>query len=30
VRTHIAHIYKKLGVHSREDAMQRAEELGLL
>jgi LuxR family maltose regulon positive regulatory protein len=30
VRTHISHIYDKLGVHSREDAVQRAEELGLL
>jgi LuxR family maltose regulon positive regulatory protein len=30
VRTHIAHIYAKLGVHSREEAVQRAEELGLL
>jgi len=30
VRTHISHIYDKLGVHSREDAVQRAQELGLL
>jgi LuxR family maltose regulon positive regulatory protein len=30
VRTHIKHIYDKLGVHSREDAVQRAQELSLL
>jgi LuxR family maltose regulon positive regulatory protein len=30
VRTHIAHIYGKLGVHSRADAVQCAGELGLL
>ena len=29
VRTHIKHIYDKLGVHSREDAVQRAREVGL-
>jgi LuxR family maltose regulon positive regulatory protein len=29
-RTHIAHIYEKLDVHSRADAVGRAEELGLL
>jgi LuxR family maltose regulon positive regulatory protein len=29
-RTHIAHIYSKLDVHSRADAIGRAEELGLL
>jgi LuxR family maltose regulon positive regulatory protein len=30
VRTHIAHIYDKLGVHNRDDAVIRARELGLL
>jgi LuxR family maltose regulon positive regulatory protein len=30
VRTHIAHIYDKLGVHSRADALERARELDLL
>ena len=30
VRSHISHIYDKLGVHSRADAVRRARELGLL
>ncbi|MBN1138900.1 MAG: helix-turn-helix transcriptional regulator [Anaerolineae bacterium] len=30
VRSHIAHIYDKLNVHSRAHAVQRAQELGLL
>ncbi|MBN1250211.1 MAG: hypothetical protein JXC32_21280 [Anaerolineae bacterium] len=30
VRTHIRHIYDKLGVHSRDDAVARARALGLL
>ena len=30
VRTHISHIYDKLGVHSRKDAVQYAQELGLI
>ncbi len=30
VRTHIKHIYGKLGVHRRQEAIQRARELGLL
>ena len=30
VRTHVQHIYQKLGVHGRIEALQRAEELGLL
>jgi LuxR family maltose regulon positive regulatory protein len=30
VRSHIKNIYGKLNVHSRADAVQRAEELGLL
>ncbi|MFN2130883.1 MAG: LuxR C-terminal-related transcriptional regulator [Anaerolineae bacterium] len=30
VRSHIAHIYGKLDVHSRVEAVQRAQELGLL
>jgi LuxR family maltose regulon positive regulatory protein len=30
VRSHIRSIYSKLGVHSREDAVQRAEKLDLL
>jgi ATP/maltotriose-dependent transcriptional regulator MalT len=30
VRSHIGHIYDKLGVHSRTEAVERALELGLL
>jgi LuxR family maltose regulon positive regulatory protein len=30
VRSHIGHIYDKLGVHSRTEAVERAHELGLL
>jgi LuxR family maltose regulon positive regulatory protein len=30
VRTHIKHIYGKLGVHSRLQAVERARNLGLL
>jgi LuxR family maltose regulon positive regulatory protein len=30
VRSHIGHIYDKLGVHSREEAVQQARALGLL
>jgi LuxR family maltose regulon positive regulatory protein len=30
VRTHVKHIYAKLGVHDRVEAVARAEELGLL
>jgi LuxR family maltose regulon positive regulatory protein len=30
IRTHMRHLYTKLGVHRRADAVQRARELGLL
>ncbi len=30
VRTHVQNIYRKLGVHSRIEALQRADELRLL
>jgi LuxR family transcriptional regulator, maltose regulon positive regulatory protein len=30
IRTHLRHVYAKLGVHSRTDAVKRARELGLL
>ena len=30
VRTHVQHIYQKLGVHGRIAALQKAEEIGLL
>ena len=30
VRTHVRRIYKELGVHRRDQAVQRAQELGLL
>jgi LuxR family maltose regulon positive regulatory protein len=30
VRTHMRHIYAKLGVHQRAEAVERARELGLL
>jgi DNA-binding CsgD family transcriptional regulator len=30
IRTHIRHIFRKLGVNSREDAVRRASELGIL
>ena len=30
VRTHTQHVYQKLGVHSRHEALVRARDLGLL
>jgi LuxR family maltose regulon positive regulatory protein len=30
IKTHVSHIYGKLGVHDREAALERASELGLL
>jgi LuxR family maltose regulon positive regulatory protein len=30
VRSHVQHVYQKLGVHSRHEALTRARELGLL
>jgi LuxR family transcriptional regulator, maltose regulon positive regulatory protein len=30
VRTHMSHLYAKLGTHSRTEAVERARELGLL
>jgi LuxR family maltose regulon positive regulatory protein len=30
IRTHVKHIYAKLDVHSRLEAVERGEELGLL
>ena len=30
IRTHMRHLYAKLGVHSRADAVERARALGLL
>jgi LuxR family transcriptional regulator, maltose regulon positive regulatory protein len=30
IRTHMRHLYAKLGVHRRADAVERARELGLL
>jgi LuxR family maltose regulon positive regulatory protein len=30
IRTHMRHLYTKLGVHRRADAVQRGRELGLL
>ena len=30
IRSHMRHVYAKLGVHSRADAVNRARELGLL
>ena len=30
VKTHVRHLYRKLGVHSRHEAVQRARAIGLL
>jgi LuxR family transcriptional regulator, maltose regulon positive regulatory protein len=30
VRTHVRHVYQKLGAHSRAEAVERAHALGLL
>ena len=30
VKTHMRHVYEKLGVHSRSEAVERARDLGLL
>ena len=30
VKTHLRHLYRKLGVHSRQEAVQRARAVGLL
>ena len=30
VRTHLRHLYRKLGAHSRHEAVQRARAIGLL
>jgi Bacterial regulatory proteins, luxR family len=30
VKTHVRHLYRKLGVHSRREAVQRARAIGLL
>jgi LuxR family maltose regulon positive regulatory protein len=30
VKTHLRHLYRKLGAHSRQEAVQRARAIGLL